>query len=113
VKDVTWIDTSGVEMREETWKDETTRCFGMMIDGRAQPTGLRQKGSDATVLIVLNAHYDAAAFTLPECAGGSFWSLLIETSREPTGSSPMFETGDVYEMIAHSLLLFVLAPSAA
>ena len=85
----------------------------MMIDGRAQPTGIRQKGSDATVLIVLNAHYDTAAFTLPECAGGSFWSLLLDTSREPTDSNPMFETGDVYEMTAHSLSLFVLASAAA
>ena len=58
MKGVTWIDTSGVKMREESWKDETTRCFGMMIEGRAQPTGIRQKGSDATVLIVLNPHYD-------------------------------------------------------
>jgi hypothetical protein len=44
--------------------------------------------------------------------GGSLWLLLIETSREPTGRSPTFETGDVYEMTAHSLLLFVVAPAA-
>jgi len=56
---------------------------------------------------------DTAAFTLPECSGGSLWSLLIETSREPTGSNAMFETGDVNEMTARSLVLFVLASLAA
>jgi isoamylase len=112
VKDVTWIDASGVEMREETWKDDSTHCFGMMIDGRAQPTGIRQKGSDATVLIVFNAHYDVVAFTLPQCAGGSSWTLLIDTNVEQPVKPATFETGDAYETSAHSLLLFVLVAAA-
>jgi isoamylase len=112
VKDVTWIDASGVEMREETWKDDSTHCFGMMIDGRAQPTGIHQKGSDATVLIVFNAHYDVVAFTLPECAGGSTWALLIDTNAEGPTARATFETGDAYETSAHSLLLFVLQAAA-
>jgi isoamylase len=112
VKDVTWIDASGIEMREETWKDSSTHCFGMMIDGRAQPTGIRQKGSDATVLIVFNAHYDVVEFTLPQCAGGSSWTLLIDTNHEHASPRATFETGDAYETSAHSLLLFVLQAAA-
>ena len=34
------------------------RCFGMLIDGRAQATGIRQRGQDATLLLVFNAHHD-------------------------------------------------------
>jgi isoamylase len=113
VKDVTWIDASGVEMREATWKDETTHCFGMMIDGRAQPTGIRQKGGDATVLIVFNAHYEPVSFTLPRCAGGTRWSLRIDTNVEQPAANSTFETGDAYETTAHSLLLFVLEADAA
>jgi isoamylase len=112
VKDVTWIDASGVEMREQTWNDGSTHCFGMMIDGRAQPTGIRQKGSDATVLIVFNAHYEMVAFTLPQCAGGSSWALLIDTNHEEPVPRATFETGDAYETGAHSLLLFVLQAAA-
>ena len=41
IKDVTWIHPSGDEMQEQHWK--TDRCFGMLIDGRAQPTGLRRR----------------------------------------------------------------------
>ena len=113
VKDVTWIDASGVEMRDETWADSTTHCFGMMIDGRAQPTGLHQKGSDATVLIVFNAHYEVVSFTLPECAGATSWSLLIDTNVEALVPGATFQTGDAYETTAHSLLLFALQPAAA
>ncbi len=108
VKDVTWIDASGVEMREETWRDASTHCFGMMIDGRAQPTGIRHKGSDATVLIVLNAHFETVEFIMPRCAGGSRWSLLIDTNHEHQIASAAFETGDASETSARSLLLFML-----
>jgi isoamylase len=113
VKDVTWMDASGTEMRIEAWQDETTRCFGMMIDGRAQPTGIRQKGSDATALIVFNAHYDAVRFTLPECGGSATWTLMIDTNQAEPGPGGTFETGDAYETTARSLLLFVLKSQAA
>jgi glycogen operon protein len=99
-------------MREEKWKDNSTHCFGMMTDGRAQPTGIRQKGSDATVLIVFNAHYDLVEFTLPQCAGGSSWTLLVDTAHEAGTSRATFETGDAYETSPHSLLLFVLQAPA-
>ena len=44
VKDVTWINASGAEMTGEEWDDERMHCFGMLMDGRAQPTGIRRRG---------------------------------------------------------------------
>ncbi len=113
VKDVTWIDASGTEMRQETWQNASTRCFGMMIDGRAQPTGIRQKGSDATVLVVLNGYHDVVGFTLPECAGSAMWTLLIDTNQAEPATGGTYETGDVYEATARSLLLFALKPQTS
>ena len=54
------------------------RCFGMLIDGRAQPTGVRQRGTEATMLLVLNAH-DLVDFTLPEYPGGETWDRVVDT----------------------------------
>jgi len=105
VKDVTWINASGAEMREESWTKEAIRCFGMLMDGRAQSTGIRQRGRDATLLWVLNAHHDVVLFTLPACAGDSTWSLLIDTNR-PTAPAARFGSGSVYEVTARSILLF-------
>src|ERR1700694_5338639 len=65
VKDLTWINASGNE-RAEDWHDALMRCFGMLMDGRARPTGLRQRGTEATILLALNAHHDLVEFTLPE-----------------------------------------------
>jgi isoamylase len=58
VKDVTWIDAWGAEMEDDQWQDAGMRCFGMLIVGRAQPTGTSKGGSDATILLIFNAAAD-------------------------------------------------------
>jgi isoamylase len=46
VKDVTWIEPGGNEIGIGAWGD--LRCFGMRVDGRAQPTGIHRIGQEAT-----------------------------------------------------------------
>ena len=112
VKDVTWINPNGSEMQEHDWADENMRCFGMLMDGRAQTTGIRQRGREATMLLVINGYRDMVAFTLPECAGGSQWSRLIDTNLEGNlkeqAKKPVFHTADTYTVTARSVLLFAL-----
>jgi glycogen operon protein len=108
IKDVTWINASGTEMKPEEWGDMSMECFGMLMDGRAQPTGIRKRGEDATLLMVLNAYHDLVGFTLPETAGGSQWQLLIDTNLAEDAEMGTFTTGAVYGVTGRSLLLFAL-----
>jgi isoamylase len=112
VKDVTWINANGSEMQPGDWEDDNTRCFGMQMDGRAQATGIRQRGSDATLLLVLNAHHDVVQFTLPECAGCEGWTLLVDTNLDEAGDA-YFKVGHVYDVTARSLLLLAMKPAEA
>jgi glycogen operon protein len=80
----------------------------MLMDGRAQPTGIGRRGEDATMLMVLNAHHDLVMFTLPAHPGGSQWSLLIDTNAPDRETAAGFPFGEVYEVTARSLLLFAL-----
>ena len=107
VKELTWINASGVEMRTEDWADAGMHCFGMMIDGRARPSGVRQRGTEAAMLLVLNSHHDLVEVTLPECPGGRIWSLLIDTNIANEEAKFRGETGDTYGMTGRSLALFV------
>ena len=107
VKDLTWINASGSEMRAEEWADERMLCFGMLIDGHAAPTGVRQRGSEATMLLVLNAHHDLVEFTLPPAPGGSAWRRLIDTNIVDD-DGPKLEFGARYGVTGRSLLLLVL-----
>jgi glycogen operon protein len=108
VKDVTWINASGAEMKPEQWGDMNMECFGMLMDGRAQPTGIRKRGEDATLLMVLNAYHNLVGFALPETAGGSHWQLLIDTNLPEDAEMGRFATAEVYGVTGRSLLLFVL-----
>jgi glycogen operon protein len=107
VKDLTWINASGAEMTGEEWGDGNMKCFGMMMDGRARPSGVRQRGTEAAMLLVMNSHHDLVEFTLPECPGGRFWSLEIDTNIADEPAKFRGETGDVYGMTGRSLALFV------
>jgi isoamylase len=108
VKDLTWINAAGGEMTAQDWADLNTRCFGMLIDGRSQPTGIRQRGAEATLLVVLNAYHDLVEFSLPAHADGSTWSLLVDTNKADNEPAVTFDPGAQYGVTGRSLLVFVL-----
>jgi isoamylase len=108
LKEITWINAGGHEMDDGHWSDPRMQCFGMLLDGRAQPTGIKQRAADATLLIVFNAHHDLVNFTLPGHAGDERWRLLVDTHVEEKLGKTAFAKGDVYGVTARSLLLFQL-----
>ena len=108
VKDVTWINANGSEMQGSQWADPNMRCLGMLMDGRAQTSGVKQLGHDATLLLVLNVYQDVVQFTLPKCAGGDQWSLLLDTNIPDLVEGSVFKMQTPYAVTAHSLLLFEL-----
>ncbi len=107
IKDLAWINASGAEMTGEEWSDPRMKCFGMLMDGRSRPTGVRQRGTEAAMLLVFNSHHDIVNFTLPVYPDGSAWSLLIDTNL--SGREPTFRgnSGDVYGVTGRSLILLV------
>ncbi len=107
VKDVSWINATGEEMRPEDWQDGNMRCFGMLMDGRAQETGIRRPGGQATLLLVVNAHHDVVVFTLPEAADIRHWSLVFDTNA-PDARNEAFDVGDTYDVTGRSTVMFVL-----
>ena len=109
VKDLTWINASGAEMRSEEWSDANMRCFGMLLDGRARPTGVRQRGTEATMLIVFNAHYDLVEFTLPANAGGNTWTLILDTNIPDGEVAYTGNADDHYGVTGRSLILLRLS----
>jgi isoamylase len=107
VKDVTWLQSSGEEMTEEQWKDSNLHSIGMLVDGRAQPTGIRERGSDATVLLLFNGHHEPVGFTLPPTIDGDAWHLLTTTgNRDKTKNT--YVSKEVLELAERSLAAFVM-----
>ncbi|HEV7255873.1 MAG TPA: glycogen debranching protein GlgX [Mesorhizobium sp.] len=112
IKDVTWLTPAGDEMQPQHWQDSNSRCMGVLLDGRAQETGIRRVGTDLTLLLILNAHHDVVPFTLPEAVGGREWVRLIDTNLGENDEVASFPFGNTYEVTGRSLLLFILKPLA-
>jgi glycogen operon protein len=108
VKAVTWISAAGSELSQAEWEDGSVRCFGMLMDGRAQSTGVVKRGMDATMLIIMNSWHETVPFKLPEAPDGVEWRLLIDTEQAELEKKEASQVGDVYEVKARSLLLFVM-----
>jgi glycogen operon protein len=108
VQDVRWLGTDGSELTQEQWDDANMMCFGMLIDGRGQSSGIRRPASDATLLIVFNAYHDIVDFTLPDVTGSDTWTCMIDTNVPVRDELPDMDTGTVYQVHGRSLLLFAL-----
>ena len=76
--EVIWLKPQGGEMTEQDWRSPIARCLGMLVRG------------DEDLLLLLNAHHEPVAFTLP--AGE--WGTLLDTAE---ASGPPLQ--------AHSLVL--------
>lgn len=108
VKDVSWMSPAGTEMSVEQWQDANAKCFGVVLDGRAQPSGIRRRGADTTLLLVLNAHHDVVDFTLPNVAEGDSWQILFDTNVPALIRETPHAFGEIYQVTGRSCLLFAL-----
>jgi glycogen operon protein len=104
VRDVTWFNPSGSEMESNQWHDGNAKCVQMLLDGRAQATGIRKKGSDLSLLLMFNAHHEPVEFTFPEFSA-KVWKLLVESS-DIDRQHPHLEFAETHELEGRSLALW-------
>ena len=108
VKDVTWLAPDASEMSIEQWEDAQGRCLGMLLDGRAQVSGVQRAGADSTLLIVANAQHDEVNFNLPEVPEGKGWICKLDTFDPAIKDSPPQPFNTPYRINGRSLVLFEL-----
>ena len=113
VCDVAWLAPSGGAMSSETWNDTSNSCFGMLVDGRAQVSGIPKLASDATLLIVTNASPDLVDFKLPDIEGSDYWTCLIDTNVPVRDELGELKANDIYQVTGRSVLLFALQTRGA
>ena len=108
VKDVTWLSPDGSELQSEHWQDGNRACLGMLLDGRAQPTGIQRRGDDVTLLLIFNAHPEPIDFVLPKVVQGKSWTCLVDTNRPDEHDTEQYRFGHKFVVTDRSLLLFKL-----
>ncbi|MEO8369139.1 MAG: glycogen debranching protein GlgX [Candidatus Solibacter sp.] len=108
VRDVTWINQAGEQMAEDDWHNPDLHFFGMLLDGRAPASAIRQRGHEATLLLIFNAYPDDAECQLPACNGGGDWRLIVDTMKDEIDDPILCSPGNQCPVGARSLAVFVL-----
>ena len=85
LRDVTWLARDGSEKRPEHWRDPANRCFGLLLDGAAEPDRGADGGpqTDDLLLLLANAGEDPVAFAPPAVGAATAWETLLDTAAEP------------------------------
>ncbi len=108
VADIRWVRPDGMEITDTEWRNELTQCMGMLLDG----TKLNEYDSEgnslqaASVLLLLNSHSHAVAFTLPNPPKQTHWHLWVDTETACTQCGQIVAAGETITLSAHSLQLY-------
>jgi isoamylase len=106
VHDIAWFECSGQEMSEEAWNSGYVHCLGVQLAGD-QIGDMDERGEpvrDDTILLLLNAHYEAIPFTLPARSEGQEWERLLDTA-DPHGEPGRCLGGEQYALQGRSVVV--------
>jgi glycogen operon protein len=105
IQDITWFEPSGEEMSEETWKAGYVRCLGVRLAGDligdVDERGEAIAGD--TILLLMNAHYEAIPFGLPVLQEGHQWERLLDTAAQE--EPPAYTGGQPYTLHGRSMVV--------
>ncbi len=111
LKDIVWYNSQGVEKTAEHWRNTQARCIALLLNGHAgRHLGVDgQPLTDGVLLIVLNAHAEAVAVTLPDVPGGRGWRCALDTrQKDGAGEERMHLAGRPTLVDGRSVLVFTL-----
>ncbi|WP_141324662.1 glycogen debranching protein GlgX [Myxococcus sp. AB025B] len=106
-KDLAWFRPDGSEMSEEDWQKPFVRSLAFLLGGDAIPTpderGQRIIGD--ALLVLLNAHHEPVAYTLPALTDGQKWELELYTADDARGAEKLPARGR-FQLEGRSMAVF-------
>jgi glycogen operon protein len=107
IKDLAWFTPGGEQMAEEHWGEGWAKSLGIFLNGESifcpNPDGTRVEDGD--FFLVINAHPDALAFTLPGPEWGERWVKLLDTASDWLDSGELIAAGADLSVEGRSLVL--------
>ncbi|MFC4035592.1 glycogen debranching protein, partial [Streptomyces polygonati] len=113
--DLTWLRPDGGEMGDDDWgrRDAHAVAFHLNGDAISEPDAHGGRIVDDSFLILLNAHWEPLAFTLPAAGYGESWRTVLDTAAEagtPNGGRAGHTAGDTVEVAARATVLLIREP---
>lgn len=112
VKDLSWFRPDGKEMTDEDWNAGYVKSLALRLAGDAI-SETDEKGRpivDDTILVLLNAHHEPLAFTLPAHKRGVRWRPVFDTSAQPNAKNSVvvFKGGERYDLQGRAIAVLKL-----
>jgi isoamylase len=109
IKDVTFLDVDGNEMKQEAWKTPYVRSFGVLLDGRGidDKDDHGQSIQDNYILVIKNASHHKLSFVLPKVGEVEHWRLVLDTGKNKSHPKDAL-AGIGYSLSPRSLALFTI-----
>jgi isoamylase len=106
--DVWWFRPDGRRMTRRNWQDRDARALGVFLNGREirRQTPNGEQVGDDSFLLLLNAHHEPVAFTLPPRRFGGRWAVELSTAEpERRDEGPTAAARDELVVESRSLVL--------
>ncbi|GAA4202510.1 glycogen debranching protein GlgX [Microbispora amethystogenes] len=83
-RDIVWLTPSGTEMADADWQTGYAKSLGVYVNGDAisEPGSRGERITDATFLLLINAHHENLTFALPGPELGAAWRPVLDTADE-------------------------------
>lgn len=108
VKDIVWLNPGGGEMSDAEWNQAFSRCLGVYLAGDTllETDERGRRLMDDNLLLLINAHHEDIAFTLPSFDGHYYWDVLLDTL-DATGTPEIsrYQAGQGYPVHGRTLVL--------
>jgi glycogen operon protein len=108
LKDILWLKPDGGEMSEADWREPHARSLGVYLsgDGFTERDDQGRPLTDASFLILFNAHHDEVGFVLPRYVPESRWLMVMDTAYEDgLTRGGAIDAGSLYSLHGRSLVL--------
>jgi len=104
--DIGWFKPEGSEMSDADWNEWFAKSFAMFLNGEGlAPDERGRRVTDASFLLLFNAHVDTVAFKLPGAPWGSRWQPVLDTADDGKTAGDPVAAGTELQRIGLSLLV--------
>jgi len=95
IGDIAWFTPAGTPMQEQDWHNGYARAVAVFLNGErmVEPDKRGQRVLDDSFIVIFNAHHESLDFAVPPEEYGTWWSVLLDTADDETGTAG---SGDTY-----------------
>jgi glycogen operon protein len=107
LKDLAWFRPDGQEMTEEDWRQPYIRTLAFLLGGDtiATPDEHGERILGDTLLVLMNAHHENVAYTMPPIEWGREWEILLDTAGNTDAKRDHLFASGMVDVTSRSLVV--------